>query len=157
MTHTEKEHGRLTTWTYDVETVDKYNISQFAEWDGLRAVGRVQTTTFRSGKETQDIRYYLLSYGDVHLFAKSARGHWAVESKLHWTLDVTFGEDASRKRKDYAPRNYSLIRKFGLNICRSFKGKLSVPLFHIKMGSNAEFMAAILQKTGFSLLERYSF
>ena len=157
VTHTEKEHGRLTTWTYDVETVDKYNISQFAEWDGLRAVGRVQTTTFRSGKETQDIRYYLLSYGDVHLFAKSARGHWAVESKLHWTLDVTFGEDASRKRKDYAPRNYSLIRKFGLNICRSFKGKLSVPLFHIKMGSNAEFMAAILQKTGFSLLERYSF
>lgn len=154
---TEKEHGRLTTWIYDVEQVDKYSISQFTEWDGLKAVGRVQTTTLQSGKESQETRYYLLSYDDVNLFAKSARGHWAVESKLHWTLDVTFGEDASRKRKDYAPRNYSLIRKFGLNICRTFKGKLSVPLFHIKMGANAEFMSSILQKAGFSLLENYSF
>jgi hypothetical protein len=99
----------------------------------------------------------LLSYEDVNCFEKSARGHWAVESKLHWTLDVTFGEDASRKRKDHAPRNYSLIRKFGLNIIRTFKGKLSVPLFHIKMNANAEFMSSVLQKAGFSPLESYSF
>ena len=157
VTQIEKEHGRLTTWLYDIEQVDKYNISQFTEWDGLKAVGRVRTTTLQAGKESQEMRYYLLSYADVNLFSKSARGHWAVESKLHWTLDVTFGEDASRKRKDYAPRNYSLIRKFGLNIIRTFKGKLSVPLFHIKMNANAEFMAAILQQAGFSLLENYSF
>jgi predicted transposase YbfD/YdcC len=157
VTQTEKEHGRLTTRIYDVEAVDKYNLSQFSEWDGLKAVGRVQTTVLHSGKETQETRYYLLSYEDVNCFEKSARGHWAVESKLHWTLDVTFGEDASRKRKDHAPRNYSLIRKFGLNIIRTFKGKLSVPLFHIKMNANAEFMSSILQKAGFSLLESYSF
>jgi predicted transposase YbfD/YdcC len=157
VTTTEKEHGRLTTRVYDIEKVDKYNLSQFSQWDGLQAVGRVQTTTLHSGKETQEARYYLLSYEDVNKFSKSARGHWAVESKLHWTLDVTFGEDASRKRKDHAPRNYSLIRKFGLNIIRTFKGKLSVPLFHIKMNANAEFMSFILQKAGFSLLESYSF
>lgn len=157
ITQTEKEHGRLTTQVYDVEQVDKYKLSQFSEWDGLKAVGRVQTTTLHSGKETHEKRYYLLSYEEVNRFAISARGHWAVESKIHWTLDVTFGEDASRKRKDHAPRNYSLIRKFGLNIIRSFKGKLSVPLFHIKMNANEGFMSSILQQAGFSLLGNYSF
>lgn len=157
VTQTEKAHGRLTTRVYDIEEVDKYNLSQFAEWSGLKAVGRVKTTTLHAGNETQESRYYLLSYNDLNSFTKSARGHWAVESKLHWTLDVTFGEDASRKRKDHAPRNYSLIRKFGLNIIRTFKGKLSVPLFHIKMNANADFMSTILQQAGFSLLDSYSF
>ena len=93
----------------------------------------------------------------MNRFAKSARAHWAVESKIHWTLDVTFEEDASHQRKDHAPRNDSLIRKFGLNMIRSFKGKLSVAFFHIKMNANAEFMSFILQKVGFSLLGNYSF
>ena len=159
VTESEKEHGRLTSWVYDIEPVDKYSLSQFGEWTGLKAVDRVRTTTLTttSGKETQDTRYYLLSYVDVNRFAKSARAHWAVEAKLHWTLDVTFGEDASRKRKDHAPQNYSLVRKFGLNIIRTFKGKLSVPLFHIKMNANTEFMSSILQKAGFSPLANYSF
>lgn len=39
VTQTKKEHGRLTTWVYDVEQVHKYNISQFVEWDELKAVG----------------------------------------------------------------------------------------------------------------------
>jgi predicted transposase YbfD/YdcC len=148
---TEKEHGRLTTRTYSVATVDKYNLSQSPDWAGLVAAGRVQTTTLTNGKETHETRYYLLSYTNVETFAKSARGHWGIESKLHWSLDVTFGEDASRKRKDNAPRNYSRIRKFGLNIIRTFKGKLSIPGFHIRMNANAEALAILLQQAGFSL------
>ena len=89
----------------------------------------VQTKNLKSEKPAE-IRYYLLSYSDVDLFAKSARGHWGVES-LHWSLDVTFNEDASTKRKDFAPRNYSLIRKFALNIMRPLKGKLLIPLMNL--------------------------
>ena len=70
---------------------------------------------------------------------------------MHWTLDATFAEDASRKRKDHAPRNYSLIRKLALNISRTFKEKMSVPLLHIKMNANANFFSDILQKVGFQL------
>lgn len=38
-----------------------------------------------------------------------ARGHWTIENNLHWMLDVTFKEDASRARKEYAAENLSLL------------------------------------------------
>lgn len=149
---TEKSHGRITSRIFDVIKVDALNLPQTPEWKGLSAVGRVQTTVLKGDKETNEIRLYLLSYTDVGLFAKSARGHWGVES-MHWTLDVTFREDASRKRKDHAPRNYSLIRKFSLNILRTFKGKLSVPLAHIKAAANPEFLTKMLVGSGFKTLQ----
>ncbi len=31
-------------------------------------------------------------------FARAMRGHWGIENKLHWTMDVCFGEDQSRAR-----------------------------------------------------------
>ena len=103
------------------------------------------------GKDTFESRFYLLSYISAQAFAKAARGHWGIENLLHWTLDVTFGEDASRKRKDNAPRNYSLIRKCALNMLRQSKGKLSIPLAHIKASANAEYLKAILTQAGFAL------
>ncbi|WP_420353874.1 hypothetical protein [Paenirhodobacter sp.] len=31
------------------------------------------------------------------------RAHWAIESALHWQLDVSFREDVARSRKDNSP------------------------------------------------------
>ena len=80
---TDKGHGRVTTRVYDVICVDALNLPQIAEWKGLIAVGRVHSKTHSNAKETSETRHYLLSYNDVQLFAKSARGHWGVES-MHW-------------------------------------------------------------------------
>jgi hypothetical protein len=41
-----------------------------------------------------------------------------VENRLHWVLDVSFGEDASTIRKDNAPQNLSLLKKIVLNLIR---------------------------------------
>jgi len=46
------------------------------------------------------------------------RGHWAVENRLHWVLEVSFGEDTSTVRKDNAPQNPSLLKKIVLNLIR---------------------------------------
>ncbi len=152
----EKEHGRITERIYNVIPVNENNLEVMTEWKGLKAVGRVITNTLRDGKESSEIRHFLLSYVGVKEFAKAARGHWGIENKLHWSLDVVYGEDASRKRTDHAPRNYSLIRKFALNICRTFKEKLSVPLFHMKNALNLEFFESVLVKSGFKLMSMSS-
>ena len=31
-------------------------------------------------------------------FQTIIRNHWAIENKLHWSLDVAFNEDLNRKR-----------------------------------------------------------
>ena len=36
------------------------------------------------------------------------RSHWQVENALHWSLDVSFSEDASRVHKDNAAHNLAL-------------------------------------------------
>ena len=38
------------------------------------------------------------------------RGHWGIENRLHWHLDVTFREDHCRARKEYAATNLNTIR-----------------------------------------------
>ena len=46
-------------------------------------------------------------------------GHWGIENELHWVLDVTFREDASRVRERNAARNLALLRKIALNLARA--------------------------------------
>lgn len=148
---TEKSHGRVVTRTYDVTPVEGLELAQQKEWEGLQAVGRVKSRVWKKDHETHETRYYLLSYLDAEKFAKTARGHWAVEV-LHWTLDVTFSEDASQKRKDHAPRNYALIRKFAYNILKTFKGKLSLPIALAKTSVNPDFLKTVLVGSGFNLV-----
>lgn len=46
------------------------------------------------------------------------RGHWTVETRLHWTRDVTFHEDDSQLRTATAPRNMATFRNLALNTFR---------------------------------------
>ena len=46
------------------------------------------------------------------------RGHWAIENSQHWVLDVQFGEDANRSRKNHSAANLALIRRMALNVIR---------------------------------------
>lgn len=52
---------------------------------------------------------------------KDIRLHWGVENKLHWNLDVIFGEDASRKRVANASENFSIIEKVALAMVQAEK------------------------------------
>jgi len=51
---------------------------------------------------TEETQYFIGSVGNVEQFAKAVRGHWGIES-VHWSLDVTFRDDANKTRKDMAP------------------------------------------------------
>jgi predicted transposase YbfD/YdcC len=103
------------------------------DWPGLRAVLAVETIRGipGRGKVTAEIRHYLSSAAlPPEALAAAIRRHWEIENGLHWVLDVTFREDASRVRERNAARNLALLRKIALSLARadttlkaSLKGK----------------------------------
>ncbi len=51
---------------------------------------------------------------DDSRLASAIRQHWSIENSLHWVLDVTFHEDASRVRERNACQNLALRQKNSL-------------------------------------------
>ena len=49
---------------------------------------------------------------------RAIRSHWGIENKLHWILDVQFGEDGSRVRNADAAQNLNVIRKVAVDLLR---------------------------------------
>jgi predicted transposase YbfD/YdcC len=119
----EKDHGRIETRRYyQSEELDWF--ADRAKWEGLRSVGLVESLREIDGKVTQERRYYLSSLKlDVATFARAVRGHWGVENKLHWVMDVCFGEDQSRARAGYAAENLATLRRLTLNLLKREKTK----------------------------------
>ena len=106
-------HGRIETRKCYV-----YNnlemIQGADQWDGLKTIFRIDSErTLKSTGETSiQTRYYISSMEvSAKQFNRYVRSHWAIENNLHWTLDVVFGEDLSRKRKGYAAQNFNTVRK----------------------------------------------
>jgi predicted transposase YbfD/YdcC len=63
---------------------------------------------------------------DVEKFAHAVREHWAIENKLHWSLDVIFREDSDLAKKDNAPLNLNILDKTALYLLTQVDlGKIS--------------------------------
>jgi predicted transposase YbfD/YdcC len=119
----EKDHGRLETRRYFQSDSLEWFADQ-GKWEGLASVGLVESIRELDGKTTVERRYYLSSLKlGVETFARAVRGHWGVENKLHWVLDVCFGEDQSRAREGYAAENLATLRRLALNLLKRDKSK----------------------------------
>ena len=89
-------------------------------WADLKAIGIAISNTHRDGKECNEVRYYILSkYLAARRFAEAVRGHWGIENRLHWQLDVTFQEDQCRIRKGHADANFSILRRTALSLLKN--------------------------------------
>jgi predicted transposase YbfD/YdcC len=119
----EKDHGRLETREY-FQSAELSWFADLSKWEGLQTVGVVQSTREINGKISTERRYYLSSLPlNIELFARAVRGHWGIENKLHWILDVHFGEDQSRARSGYAAENLATLRRFAVNLLKSEQTK----------------------------------
>lgn len=116
----EKDHGRIEKREYYLETDISWLIER-KEWAGINSIGMVRSsvTSTKTGEFTQETRYFITSLTDISEFADSVRKHWSIESQLHWQLDVSFREDASRARKDNSPLNLNILRKKALTLLNS--------------------------------------
>ncbi len=143
---TEKGHGRVETRTYYSAEAGNW-IPNLKAWKNLKSIGIAMSDVHRQDKDSSQSRFFLCSFSpDAQRLAEAVRGHWGVENGLHWVLDVVFKEDASKKRTDHAPRNFSLIRKIALNLLKLDKTKgRSGPMKRIKAAMNHDYLAQILQ------------
>jgi predicted transposase YbfD/YdcC len=119
----EKDHGRLETRRYwQSDRLEWF--ADLSKWEGLRSVGVVESVRQIGGRVTVERRYYLSSLKlDVATFARAVRGHWGVENKVHWVMDVCFREDQSRARTGHAAANLATLRRLALNLLKKEKTK----------------------------------
>jgi predicted transposase YbfD/YdcC len=120
-THDEK-HGRIEDRDYAVSGDVRWLVERHPDWKTIRSIGTAEATREVKGEVKTERRYFVSSLeADAEVFAKAVRGHWGIENSLHYVLDVAFGEDDCRIRKDNGPENMAFIRKIALTVARSDK------------------------------------
>ena len=83
---------------------------------------RIPATRLIGDQTSTETRFYLTdNRPDPARLLADTRSHWAVENSLHGTLDMSFGEDASRIRKGNAPLALATIRHVALNLLQAAK------------------------------------
>jgi len=142
-----KNHGRLETRQFwCTEQVEWF--ADRDQWPGLNSLiavdGQRQMTDGRIEKER---RYFISSLKgvDAQRFAGLIRGHWQVENALHWSLDVSFNEDASRIRNGYAAENFSRLRRIALNLLKhETTEKVGIKAKRLRAGWDEDYLLKVL-------------
>ncbi len=111
----DKDHGRLEV-RRDWITEELGTLSKTERWKGLHSIGMVERECWINEHHRIERRYFMTSIpAQAERFAHPVRGHWRIENQLHWRLDVTFREDATRIRKGNAPAILTPIRHLCVN------------------------------------------
>jgi len=142
---TEKNRGRIETRKCEVITNLEY-LDDISDWKELKSIIKITATREVKNKKSVEERYYISSLlDDAKNINSYIRQHWGVENSLHWTLDMTFGEDYQRKRTAKAAQNFSLIQKFALNLLKKDKSiKASLVSKRLMAGWDDEYLMKIL-------------
>jgi predicted transposase YbfD/YdcC len=112
----DRDHGRTETREYFIADVPA-DLPGAGQWAELQSIGMVLRTREEGGNISEEVAYYIGSIAPtVKHFARVVRGHWGIETSLHWSLDVTFSEDHSRVRKDRGPENLGMLRRLVVSI-----------------------------------------
>jgi predicted transposase YbfD/YdcC len=147
-------HGRNEKREYRVITAknDKpLGINPLEKWPSLNSLIEVksQRITMSTGEISEEVRYYISSSTQsAKDFSSSIRGHWEVENKLHWVLDVVFREDDCRSRAGYSAENFSMLRQFALNLIKQGPSKKAIRRKQNIAGWDEKFLLKILIGAG---------
>jgi predicted transposase YbfD/YdcC len=153
-THTthDKGHGRIEQRTVSVvREIDwlagDRRFPGELRLPGVACIVRVQASIERGGKTHAEARYYVSSaILDAERAAAAVRGHWGIENRLHWVLDVTFDDDQCRLRKGFGAKNMAIVRHFALNLVRSAKDTKSIKLRRKMAGWTPAYLEQVLNE-----------
>ncbi len=116
---TDGDHGRVeirNVWyCQDVQW-----IQDLEDWPGLSSMVAVESQRIIGDNISTERRYFISSLSgiDAETIGRRIRSRWGIENKLHWSLDVSFGEDDCRIRKGFGAENVSRLRRIALNLLK---------------------------------------
>jgi predicted transposase YbfD/YdcC len=146
----DKGHGRIEERTV--------TISREADWlaggrrfpgdlrlPGVTTIIKVRARTELKERCRTDTRYYISSAPlTAQAAADAVRGHWGIENRLHWVLDVVFRDDQARLRTGHGAKNMAVVRHFAINLVRAVADKKSIKLRRKAAGWDVRYLSSIL-------------
>jgi predicted transposase YbfD/YdcC len=106
---------------------------------------KVRSRTELKDRCRSDTRYYISSANlTAEQAAQAVRGHWGIENRLHWVLDVVFKDDQARLRTGHGAKNRAVVRHFAINLVRAVDDKKSLKLRRKLASWDVRYLASIL-------------
>jgi len=145
---TEKGHGRLETRRVWCTEAVGWLTRRHPAWTGLRSLAVVESRR-QVGQEPASVqrRYFISSLPGrcAQKIGRVVRNHWSVESRLHWSLDVCFGEDQSRARIRNAAENLSRVRRIALMLLKQDRStKVGIKSKRLMAGWDKAYLLKVL-------------
>jgi predicted transposase YbfD/YdcC len=114
-------------------------------WPGLTTVGMCRRQRTVNGQTSEEVWYFIGSRRmAARAYAQALRGHWGIENNLHWQLDVSFHEDASRIENRHGAANFALLRKLALALLKQHPRKDSMARKRKTAALDPDFLAETL-------------
>ena len=119
-------HGRRVRRT--VQAVEAPAWIDFPGAAQVIRIRRTRTVNKRGGgrRTTTEVAHLICSLpmtdAPPELVASWARGHWAIENRLHWVRDVVFDEDRHQLRTANGPQIMAALRNLAISLIRLLHG-----------------------------------
>lgn len=137
-------HGRIETRKCAVIT-DLSLIEKPTAWKSLTSIVRIESERHIKSTGVTQTRYYISSLcADANQLLHAIRSHWAIENNVHWSLDVAFNEDSSRKRSRNAATNFSIISRLALNMIKKEDSKMGLKAKRLLAGWSQDYILKVL-------------
>ncbi len=144
----ERGHGREEKRSYTV-LYQPQGIRQQEAWAGLNVIGMCYSERTVQGETSEEVRYFIGSKkASARFYGKALRNHWRIENCLHWQMDITFGEDASRIRKRRGAENFALLRRLALSLLKQHPAKKSIGCKRLAAALDTVFLEEVLHGAG---------
>ena len=141
-------HGRLESREHWLIEVPEHLKRAPKYWTKLQTIAMVRRKR-QVGEKISDETHYISSLplsAGAQSIAHAIRSHWAVENELHWSLDVSFREDASQVRKDEGPANLACLRRVALTqLKRETSLKVGIKNKRSRAGWDQAYMRKVLE------------
>ena len=126
--HTTREQGHGRSEERSCVVVQHVaSIRDRAVWPHLTTVGMCRRERTVNGQNSEEVCYFIGSRRmGARRYAQAVRRHWGIENNLHWQLDVSFHEDASRIENRHGAANFALLRKLALALLKQHPHKESI-------------------------------